>query len=157
MALKFTQLEVESELRDCFKQGTIRGVAIEAGINETYLARGLNPNNEFASAAYQYLQVQCGLDAKDLVAGDEHWEKVKRFREMSISRSVGSLSLENEITKGVKEDADCVISYVGGESLYEQLAEVDEAIRQKKRTKAAILEAITREKLAGATSFRTRN
>lgn len=142
MSIKFTQNEVESELRDCFPNGLLRAVSIQSGIGETYLGRGLNPNDEHESFTYQFLRVQCALDAKNPEMGEKHWQAVERFRELSRQDSTDALCVHTETARAIKEDADVAIAHAMDKPLETQLIELDEPIHQKEIQRKAIIHAI---------------
>jgi hypothetical protein len=146
MSLRFTQKEVESELRDCFKHGYIRDVSILSGIGETYLDRGINPNDDHKSAAFQFLQVQCALDEKDSEMGELHWSTVCKFRELSRAGGDEHLCVDRETTNFTKESVDLTISHMKGEPLFKRLSEALEARTQADRAVRSIIEAINKEK-----------
>lgn len=59
-----------------------------------------------------------------------------------------ALCHEEETAKFVKESSDVPIANISGAPLYQQLSEIDQAIRQGELTRAALLDAINREKEA---------
>lgn len=150
--LQFSQTEVEGELHDFFKHGYIRDVSVISGIGETYLKRGLNPNDEHRSYAYDFLRVQCGLDERDPVQGELHWMKVCQFREMSKPMALVHLDLKSSASANLKESSDVAQKAIDDRPLEEQLSEVLEQEAAVQRHKNAILEAINLRNQVAASS-----
>jgi hypothetical protein len=144
--LNLTRKCIEGPLSDCFPYGSHEKVSIATGIGASYLSQWANPNDERESPTYRFLQIQCALDELDPDNGEKHWNHVVQFRALSLPRTPGGLCINTELGNSAKEDADVIIAYSNGQSLYEQLAEVVEAIAQKERLKEAILDAINKEK-----------
>ncbi len=140
MALQFTQEEVETALRDIIEHGDIREISINTGIGEKYLSSQLNPHDERKSYAYGFLQIQCALDRVDTNRGDEFFEQVQRFRDLSKLREIKDLCSKTEASKLVTENAEFLCSQIKDKPLPEQLSELDDVIRQAQKLKEALTE-----------------
>jgi hypothetical protein len=86
------------------------------------------------------------LDQYDPELGEKHWQLIQHFRDVSKPIPLKNLCVDTETARAIKEDADCAIEHAKGGSLFDQLHEVNESIAQKHVQKAAILEAINKEK-----------
>lgn len=144
--LQFSQAEIEGQLEDCFPYGTLREISIRTGIGETYLSQWLNQNDDRKSPTFQFLQIQCALDDFDVELGESHWQAVARFRDISKPDAGAPLCLRDEAAANDKESNDVTQKVLTDASLYEQLSEVDEQIRQAVRHKTALIAAINKEK-----------
>ena len=117
----------------------IDGLADEAEVSNKYLYAILagDKTDPFASFLHFYAAaVRCGINVS-------HWDnRLKSIR----TKYDQHLCLDTARSKSVKEDADCIIAHYEGKSLYDQLNEVDEAIREKENLRTAILKAINQEK-----------
>jgi hypothetical protein len=139
MTLKFSQREVENELRDCFPNGEIRAVSIESGIRESYLDRGINPNDDHVSFSYRYLQVQTALDETNPEMGERHWQAMHRFRVLSLPKGSQAVDIHQEVAKSDKETSELTGAVLTNESLDKQLKEALEARDAHERVIQAIL------------------
>lgn len=143
--MRITQYEVEKELGKIVDDVCRQDIAASTGIYPTVVYGYFNPNDERKSPYFETLLIQAHVDAKNPECGARLWEAMNRLREMSLSESRPQC-VATEMAKSIKEDADVHSTHVSGASLYDQLKEVDESIRQKENVRAAILEAINAEK-----------
>lgn len=145
--LQFTQKEIESELKDILKHGDVRRISLKTGIGETYLDGQFNPNDERKSPAFLFLQIQCALDEIDPERGDEFWESVGRFREMSKNRCpIDSLCASAETGKLNKEVAEYISARIEGKPFDKQFSELLDIEAQIAKTKKAMLDEYNRTK-----------
>ena len=140
MALQFTQEEVERELRDIVKHGDIREISLNAGIGEKYLSSQLNPDDERKSYAFGFLQIQCALDRASSERGDEFFEAVKRFRDLSKLRKLKDLCAHSETARLLDEKNEFICARLEGLPYPKQLSELDDVIRQAQKLKEALTE-----------------
>lgn len=128
---------------DCFPYGRVRSISILTGIGETYLGRDLNPNTEYKSPAFYFLQVQCALDEIDPACGDKHWRMVEKFRELSRPRTgTGSLCLKALALCNKRESEDVSDALIEERPLGDQLDEVLQQIAAAERHRDALIERI---------------
>jgi len=119
--------------------GYVADIAEEMDVSPQYVHGILSGVNADRFAQFSHDYAAC------LRAGApiEHWDnRLKSIR----TKYDQHLCLDTARSKSVKEDADCIIAHYEGKSLYDQLNEVDEAIREKENLRTAILKAINQEK-----------
>lgn len=144
--LKFSQLEIETELRDCFLQGDIKQLAIRTGISDGIIGRELNPETHWRSAAYLFLQIQSALDEIDPARGECHWDRVVKFREMSKPRTTGELDRRLTAVTVTKETNDVACAHMNDLPLEQQYIEANQAVAAAEAHRDAIGEAIEAQK-----------
>jgi hypothetical protein len=129
MPLQFTKEEVEQELSDCLRHGRREDVARVSGLGLSYIKRQFNPDDETPSCAFKLLQIACALDEIDEVEGEEFWEALCRFRELSKVRKLHR-SLNQEAGKLNKEIGEFVAARLENKPFLEQMSELLDARRQ---------------------------
>lgn len=146
MPLLYAQDEVETEIADIIKHGDQKKIAAIVGVHSTYIEQQCNPSDERKSWIYQALQFLCAEDDIDAGRGENLWQMMCRFRDLSRKRVKQNLCVGVETGSLNKEVADVVNSHLQGKTFYEQLKELDEVDAQSKRTRSAIMCAIDAER-----------
>ena len=139
MSLQFTQQEVESELKDVLKFGDVREMSLISGIGESYLKSQFNPDDERKSAAYCFLQIQCALDEINAERGEEFFQKIVNFRELSKKRKAILKDLNLETGKLNREVAEFVAAKLEGKPYPVQLKELLDIEKQILEVKSALI------------------
>lgn len=139
MSLQFTQFEIESELKDVLKFGDVREISLISGIGESYLKSQFNPDDERKSAAYCFLQIQCALDEINPERGEELFQKIVNFRELSKKRIVILKCLNAETGKLNKEVAEFVGAKLEGKPYQIQFKELLDIEKQIFEVKEALI------------------
>jgi hypothetical protein len=117
-------------------------IAKAKGCNPSYLYNIKNLEEPDPYAPFREWFQFCAIGGGKVRAYLNDLESIACHAEMGTQ----PLCLITEHAKGVKEDADVAIAVMSGKPLYTQLNEVCEALSQKERQKAAIIEAINLEK-----------
>jgi hypothetical protein len=130
MPLQFTKEEIEGALAAALPHGLRRRVAQVSGLGESYIKRQFNPDDETPSCAFKLLQVACALDDIDSELGDEFWEVVTRFRELSKKRQPARVTdVAGSTGKFNKEVAEFVMKKLQDAPIGDQLSELEDAQR----------------------------
>lgn len=131
MGLKFSKEEIETELGEFVPHGKRVQIARLSGVGESYLKRQLNPDDEIASCFFTTLRIACAFDEIDEALGNEFWEAICRFRELSKERLSGRvIDLAEETGKLNKEIAEFVMAKLKNEPIDKQLSELADARRE---------------------------
>jgi hypothetical protein len=147
LALQFTKEEVEGALAVAMPHGCRRKVAQVSGLGESYIKRQFNPEDETRSCAFTLLQVACALDDINSELGDEFWETLSRFRELSKTRRRGRIvDLSERTGKFNKEVAEFVSKRLRGVPIKEQLSELEDAQRELEELRRGLLDEYDRQR-----------
>lgn len=142
MSLQFTKEEVEGALAAAMPHGCRTKVARISGLGESYLKRQFNPDDETPSCAFKLLQVVCALDDVDGDLGDEFWETMTRFRELSKKRRprLGVIDVATRTGEFNKEVGEFVMAKLKNEPIGKQLNELEDAQRKLDELKQDLID-----------------
>lgn len=139
--LQFTKEEVEGALAAALPHGCRRKVAQISGLGESYIKRQFNENDETPSCAFKLLQIVCALDEHDPELGDEFWETMTRFRELSKKRRPrGLVDVAEKTGRFNKEVGEFVMAKLRNEPIEKQLSELDDAQRELNELKQDLMD-----------------
>lgn len=146
MSLQFTQEEVEGALAAAMPHGCRRDIARRSGLGESYIKRQFNPDDETPSCAFKLLQIACALDDIDSKLGDEFWETLSQFRELSKKRMTGKpRDLSASTGKFNQEVAEFVMKRLRNASIGEQIDELADVQRELEELMHGLQEEFNRE------------
>lgn len=144
--LQFTKEEVEGALAVALPHGCRRKVAQISGLGESYIKRQFNENDETPSCAFKLLQIVCALDDHNAELGDEFWETMSRFRDLSKKRRVKrAIDLNHRSGKFNREVAEFMMAKLENEPIETQLSELDDAQRELDELKKDLIEEYHRQ------------
>ena len=141
-----SQHEFEFAIYQCLAYGDETRIAAASGKSVSYYSQQLNPDDPRESIFFRAAADFVNWASVNKAAARKAFNVFCAVVTPSLAERGECLCLEVEHAKGVKEDADVAIAVMLDKPLYEQLSEVNEAITQKERQKAAIIEAINAEK-----------
>ena len=144
--MKFSQIEIESELSDAVPNGIKNDIARVTGTYPAIMMAWFNRDDERKSPQFQTLQIQAALDGLNPQIGEAHWQALTRLREASKPIANHGLCIHIETAKTQKETTDLTCAVLTDAPLYDQLKEALEGRQQYDRLVTAILEAINQEK-----------
>lgn len=153
MALEFTKEEVEGALAAALPHGCRRKVAQISGLGESYIKRQFNENDDTPSCAFKLLQIACALDEHRPDLGDEFWETINAFRELSKKRQPGKVQdLAQTTGEFNKEVGEFVMAKLKGEPLKKQLSELEDAQRKLDELREGLI--VEHQRLSGDRTLR---
>lgn len=141
MPLSFTQEELERELADIISHGDRVELARMSGLSESYIKRQFNADDhEAVSSAFRLLQIGCAFDDIDTDKGDQFWQSIARFRELSRKRkSGGKRSSSHAIGELGKEVAELIAAALEKKPFVVQIRELGDVERRIAEAKEHLL------------------
>lgn len=144
---KINQFNIEFEIHQCLKFGVETELAKAAGKSVAYYSSMLNPSDERESTFYKAAQDFANWSQIDNEGFIRAWSIFKSHIEQFIASDARSLN--DELAKSVKEDADVATAVLKNESPLKIVKECGESIAQKQRViKAAMVRLEQSQKAA---------
>lgn len=143
---KFNQNKFEFEIHSCLRFGVESELAKASGKSVAYYSSMLNPNDERESTFYKAAQDFANWSEIDAEGFARAWAVFKSYVEPLVNAN--GLSLNDELAKSIKEDADVTTAVLTNAPALTIVKECGESIAQKQRVINAAIHRLAKAKAA---------